>query len=381
MSAVGEKFERCVQINLQQSLGGGEIYTAAVGRAMARLGLPSVIVGHANAGFWTTLDTGGAELLKVGHPAEIAALDFPARTLYIVHAGLDGAQLTALKCGGGKVAAFAHLPYHERSPAVIAHADLVCAVSGYVLSTLREKGVSNVFPEPFFGVADLARRASASTEALQHRNEFDWDRRKFRDRLFSLVYPAIRRLIPTRFYRKPNGITLGVVSRITTIKQFPELFSLLTPILQEFPEFHVAVFGQGGYKSVRDLKRALAPLGDRVSYWGHQSDVQSVYRSIDWLLSGLPEKEALGLNIIEAQFCGVPVLAVDAPPFRETVADGVTGYLYTDPRLDRGAGFRAKLAAIRQSAFRRDEARAAEHLALFSEAALARRFAHLIAAI
>ena len=90
---------------------------------------------------------------------------------------------------------------------------------------------------------------------------------------------------------------------------------------------------------MRDLRRALAPLGPRARFWGYQTNVAAIYPRIDYLMTGLPEKEALGLNALEAQACGTPVLAPDGPPFDENVATGKTGYLYPDPRKDGGAGF------------------------------------------
>lgn len=371
-------FDRCVQINLQPSLGGGEIYTAAVGRAMAAIGLPTDIIVNQAAAFWPRLVCGGARLLPIARLSDLPkVMPTGERQLVIVHAGVDAAAMQWLRSQGHKVAAFAHMPYHERSPVLIQQADVVCAVSGYVLRTLRDKGVVNVFPAPFFGVADLQRNVGSTVE-IHRGNEFDWDKRKFRDRVLSWMHPFWSTLRPQRAYARKAGITLGLVSRITTIKQFPELFRCLSPVLRDYPQIHVAVFGQGGYKSVRDLKHALAPLGDRVSFWGHQRDVLAVYRSIDWLLSGLPEKEALGLNIIEAQTAGVPVLAVDAPPFSETVMDGVTGLCYADPRQDGAASFRVAIERIVSGDFHRDEAGAAQHLAQFSEAAFADRFRALI---
>jgi glycosyltransferase involved in cell wall biosynthesis len=91
-----------------------------------------------------------------------------------------------------------------------------------------------------------------------------------------------------------------------------------------------------------------------------------IYRQIDYLLSGLPEKEALGLNIIEAQACGTPVIAVDAPPFTETVLDGATGFLYTDPRTDAGAGFARLLDELLAGRARPHPKSAQAHLQRFS---------------
>ncbi|GAB2180997.1 hypothetical protein DLREEDagrD3_12200 [Denitratisoma sp. agr-D3] len=124
------------------------------------------------------------------------------------------------------------------------------------------------------------------------------------------------------------------------------LFSLLVPKLLARPEFNLEIFGAGGYASVRDLSRVLAPLGKRVRYWGHQQDVRAVYEELDYMLTGLPEKEALGLNVIEAQACGLPVLAIQAPPFNETVLPGQTGILYRDPREDNGTDFLRVLDVI-----------------------------------
>jgi len=98
-----------------------------------------------------------------------------------------------------------------------------------------------------------------------------------------------------------------------------------------------------------------------------------VYGQIDYVLSGLPEKEALGLNLIEAQACGTPVLAIAAPPFTETVIDGQTGFLFEDPRKDGGAAF-AELLQRLQGLVRRPDPRAAvAHLKLFSQEAFRER--------
>ena len=117
-------------------------------------------------------------------------------------------------------------------------------------------------------------------------------------------------------------------------------------MLARHPGIQLEIFGSGGYASVRDLVRAVRPIRDRVRFWGHQRNVGAAYRSIDFLLTGLPEKEALGLNVIEAQYCGTPVIAPDAPPFDETVAHGTTGMRYRDPREDGGSDFESTLRLL-----------------------------------
>ena len=117
---------------------------------------------------------------------------------------------------------------------------------------------------------------------------------------------------------------------------------------------------------MRDLQRALAPIADRVRFWGHQTDMVKVYQNIDYLLTGLPEKEALGLNVIEAQACGTPVLAPLAPPFDETVLENITGFFFRDPREDQGVDFQRLLTHLSSLSSRLDPRLAHQHLARFS---------------
>ena len=79
----------------------------------------------------------------------------------------------------------------------------------------------------------------------------------------------------------------------------------------------------------------------------------------------MPEREALGLNAIECCVAGTPVLAIAAPPFSETMKNGVTGFLYADPRQDAGADFDRVLTAI-ENGTRPRPAAAATHLEPFT---------------
>ena len=107
--------------------------------------------------------------------------------------------------------------------------------------------------------------------------------------------------------------------------------------------------------------------------------MQQIYPQLDYLMTGLPEKEALGLNALEAQACGTPVLAPHAAPFTETVLHEKSGFLYRDPREDGGADFGRLLDSLLAGRARPDPRQAAEHLAKFSYAALVERARRVIA--
>ncbi len=353
---------RLVQTNFQTHFGGGEVYTAFLCRALARLGVPTRLWVHPQAEFWERLglpeDT---ELVKVD--ADKTAPDcLPEGPLWLLGHGTLPARLLDPKPQRLRTA-IVHMPVQGRNPAAFADHDMLFPVSGWVRDGLVAAGLPS-WSEPLYGVADLAREQTNS--AIRHTSRYDWDRRKFRDRLFSWIEPLVDPLLHHPVYARRAGLTLGVVSRITPIKQFSALFAILAPILTRYPDIHLEIFGAGGYASVRDLDTALRPLAGRVRFWGHQADVATVYRGIDYLLTGLPEKEALGLNVIEAQACGTPVLAPAAPPFTETIIDGTTGFFYRDPREDAGADFARLIERLRVMAKPPDPRTARAHLDRFS---------------
>lgn len=362
-----------LQINLQRGFGGGEVFTAAFTAALERLRIETVLFVDPRSVAWSALPGTKSPLKPLKCPEDLPRILRGCPPSCLVFQTLASAEIIGdLRAQGHTAIAFAHMPLYGRDPRPLVPYDLVVAVSRHVIASLSAAGIKRVYPEPLYGIAQL-ERPGADVGPLRARSRYDWDRHKFRDRVLGFLEPLWRRFLPERIFVRRPGLSLGIVSRITPIKQFPLLFEHLTPILARYPGVLLEIFGSGGYASMRDLTRALRPIRDRVRFWGHQRDVRTAYRSIDFLLTGLPEKEALGLNIIEAQACGTPVLAPDAPPFDETVAHGVTGLRYRDPREDGGADFGRTLEFVLSGRFRFNKELATAHLARFSEEAFVER--------
>ena len=367
----------CYQVNLQRGFGGGERYTAFFSRALEALGVRSVLFSHPEARYWGQHLPAGTQVIPIERVEAIGHHLPPVSCWLAFHTPAAETEVAPLRRAGHRVTAFVHMPLYGRNPASLRAYEALLAVSGHVLASLRAAGMTNVYPEPLYGVAHL-EECDGNGPPLLAASPFEWDRRKLRDRLFAVGYRLYDRSRKRPAYARPPGIVLGIVSRLTPIKQFPLLFRILAPVLARHPQFRLEIFGAGGYASVRDLRRVLVPIRDRVRFWGQQAHVGAAYRRLDYLMTGLPEKEALGLNVLEAQACGCPVLAVDAPPFTETVAPEVTGLLYPDPRGDRGAGFERLLARLASAPFRIDRAAAASHLARFAPEAFRARVAALL---
>jgi glycosyltransferase involved in cell wall biosynthesis len=349
-----------VQFNLSPTLGGAEVYTAFFSRALEARGWPTRVVVNPAARFWDDLNFGAVGRL----PFRAGAGALEHGDVALVHGSLPEPVLAQL--AGHFVVGLAHQAlYDQNRPAYYDRADLLLAVSRHVGATLQQHGLHRVHPTPLYGVADSDRGGAAAP--IIAGAMFDADARKLRDRVLAALFRARQAIAAPRRFERRTGLTLGIVSRIAPLKQFPALFECLVPILVRHPRVNIEIFGSAvGYKALAVVQDALSPLGPRVRYWGHQRDVASAYRALDYLLTGLPEREALGLNAIESCVAGTPVLAVAAPPFAETMKDGVTGFLYADPRKDGGADFERVLTGIENGTLAPDRDAARAHLDAYS---------------
>jgi glycosyltransferase involved in cell wall biosynthesis len=334
------------QVNLWEGFGGSEVYTRFLSIALQSLGYRSVVFVCAKARHWDDLDFGDAQLVRLEKTEDIFD-HLPRRDALIITnyplGSATGDRLKREHC----VITFAHQPLYQKDLRPYGGSAMVVANSWHVLKSVVWAGLP-CYRQPLYGVADIDRlKLGPASETVLASSAYNWDRRKFRDLVYSWGEPVVRsRWSAPRRYVRREGLSIGIVSRIVTIKQFPRLFEVLAPVIARHPEVWIEIFGSGGFASVRDLKQSLEPIRDRVRFWGQQKDVRPVYAGVDFLLAGLPEREGMGRNVIEAQLCGTPVLAVDAPPFSETVVHGMTGYLFADPRDDKGEDFGRLLSHI-----------------------------------
>lgn len=366
------------QINLQKAVGGGEVYTRWFTRALADAGARVTLhVDPANP-FWRGLESGRIRILGATSADQIARR-LPAGGALIITQNRIPEELARLAVRDHVLTGFAHMPMLGRSAGEFAAYAMVYTVSDYCIDLLREAGVAQTYPVPLYGTGEIDRRHGTNDDSIRARSPYHWDRRKGRDRLLCLLEPLARAFRSRAAFSRRPGLTLGIVSLISPIKQFPALFTLLAPQLARLPQVNLEIFGDGGYAQVRDLRRALAPVAKRARFWGYQADARAIYPRLDYLMTGLPEKEALGLNVLESQMLGTPVLAPRAAPFTETMVEGRSGFFYRDPREDQGRAFGELLATLVAGRERPDPRTAASHLARFSYAAMVERTKNLLA--
>jgi glycosyltransferase involved in cell wall biosynthesis len=120
--------------------------------------------------------------------------------------------------------------------------------------------------------------------------------------------------------------------------------------------------GRTGYR--HELEAAIVEAGVQARIVGHCEDMPAAYLVADVVCAPSIEPEAFGRTAVEPQAMGRPVLAADHGAARETVVDGVTGWLV--PPGDADAWADALVRALtqvreaREAMGRAGRARAAE---------------------
>ncbi len=127
-------------------------------------------------------------------------------------------------------------------------------------------------------------------------------------------------------YDRPTILYLG---RIKKYKSIQHLIVAFTTIKEHIPDARLMIVGDGDY--LPHLKSLATTLGlsESVEFPGFVSQAEKVERMRRAHVCVLPSlKEGWGLTNIEANSVGTTVIAANSPGLRDSVRDGVTGYLF-----------------------------------------------------
>ena len=121
------------------------------------------------------------------------------------------------------------------------------------------------------------------------------------------------------------------VGRLVPEKRVEDLLDAFKLLLNEESNLELVVVGSGGW--IENLKAHTENLeiDERVNFTGFVSNEEKIKLLKGSMFLVLPSlMEGLGLVLLEAMACGIPVVAVDLGGPREVIEDGVNGFL-ADP--------------------------------------------------
>lgn len=121
-----------------------------------------------------------------------------------------------------------------------------------------------------------------------------------------------------------NILFVGALDRQHYFKRLPVLLRALADV----PHATLMIVGDGDMRLQYERLAQRRGIAGRVTFRGRVGDdeLPSVYRASDVLvLPSTDQSEAFGTVLLEAQACGVPVIASDLPGVRTAFEDGKTG--------------------------------------------------------
>lgn len=340
-----------VQVCINPSPDGSITYMCAVANCISALGLDQVLIIHKKMAPWVKEKLSPSPSLQIEtietNQDLIQLLTTNHRWHVMLQGNLDEDTLRFIQ-SHHFLSVFAHNSAHEIIPKRYHYAHVLVPVSQFVKEALHQQGFQNITPTIPYGWIQV-NTSNKEPSNIEVGPIVNWHPHKIRDRVLSgLEKIAGYRTTPKNPAKQNHAIKIGIVSRLARAKRFPELLKLLSSSFLAHPQVSLHIFGSGPYQEIQAIMNATASIRSQTFFWGWQKDSARAYQSIDYLLTGRPENEALGLNVIEAQTQGVPVLAINGGPFKELITSGMNGWLYSDPLLDKAQSFHTLLDTLCQ---------------------------------
>ena len=140
--------------------------------------------------------------------------------------------------------------------------------------------------------------------------------------------------VDTTLYRRLPGLqqeaqVVGLLARLVKYKSVDHLLEAFTIVRKEMSDARLLIVGDGDYHPALERKAIELQLTGVTTFTGQVSGEEKV-RLLNQMTVAVncSAKEGWGLTVIEANACGVPVVASDVPGLRDAVLDEKTGLLY-----------------------------------------------------
>ena len=320
-----------LQVVPELETGGAERTTVEVAEAVIRAGGRAIVVSEGGSLVAELERTGATHVklpvasknpltmyLNVGRLKQLIS----AEKADIIHARSRAPAWSALQAARASNIPFIttyHGAYKARNNlkrkynGIMARGDFVIANSGYTRDAILAEHAPDPLKHPSRLItihrgADLRRfDPSAVDQGRIDAIEAAWKGGK-----------ALKVLLPGRLTGwKGQKILIEAAQILRVTRQTMNLQIVLAGSAQ----------GRTGYEA--ELRQAIEDcgVGHMVSMPGNCTDMPAAYCWADIVVSASLRPEAFGRVAVEAQAMGCPVIATDHGGARETVVDGVTGYL------------------------------------------------------
>ncbi len=148
---------------------------------------------------------------------------------------------------------------------------------------------------------------------------------------FYLVYNGIdtEKFDKYEYVKKDKDkFIIGYAGRIADNKGIDILLKAFVILTKKYNNIYLQLAGNDdGY--LKEVQQFINDnkLQNRVKYLGCLKDMELFYKKLDIFVLPSVVREAFGLSICEAMYCGVPVITTDSGAQSEIIENGVNGYI------------------------------------------------------
>ncbi len=125
---------------------------------------------------------------------------------------------------------------------------------------------------------------------------------------------------------QPGNIVAGIVGQLIERKGHKHLFNVLPALRRQFPDLRLVVLGQGPLEQTLKEHVQREGMEGIVTFAGFRRDIERILPNLQLVIHPAL-KEGLGVSLLQASACGVPVIASDTGGIPEAVLHTQTGLL------------------------------------------------------
>ncbi len=151
----------------------------------------------------------------------------------------------------------------------------------------------------------------------------------FGDAQLSLVPNCVDHAVYVPAAQLPQTHIIGYLGRLKKYKSVEDLLSAFAIVVKQVQDARLVIMGDWAARPSLERVASDLMITSRVDFLGFVSPAEKIRRLHSMnLVVNTSAKEGWGLTVIEANACGVPVIASDVPGLRDSVLDEKTGLLY-----------------------------------------------------
>lgn len=141
-----------------------------------------------------------------------------------------------------------------------------------------------------------------------------------------------------------TNLTLKLINvgRLDPVKGQKHLIEIVNQIVKKGIDVNLLIVGDGEERSNLDELIEQYNLSNKVKLVGKktQSEIKEMYLHSDlYVFAAVPlpdgRRETQGLATLEAQACGLPIIAYDSGGVKYTIKENVTGFLFNEFEIDK----------------------------------------------